>query len=185
MIITIHMVSSLDGMIAKPDNSVSWFGTTDVYEKGAAEPDVEGFLKTIDCYVMGSRTYEHALQLSKVYGWPYGDIPTIVMTGRQLPVERSNVELYRGGPDQLVEERLKPKYRNVWVVGGPQLVKSFLQQGLAGEIRMTILPILLGEGVPFFDAIGREYPLHLKDVTAFRNGIVELWYEITAWGTIL
>ncbi len=62
--ITIHMVSSLDGMIAKKDNSVSWFETTNFFEKGAAEPDIPAFLKTIDCYIMGSRTYEHALELA-------------------------------------------------------------------------------------------------------------------------
>src|SRR5579863_3799401 len=78
--ITIHMVSSLDGIIAKPDNSVSWFETTDHYEKGTAGQDPTEFLKTIDCYVMGARTYEHALQLSKSYGWAYGDTPTIVLT---------------------------------------------------------------------------------------------------------
>ena len=50
--VTIHMVSSLDGMIAKKDNSVSWFETPDFYEKGAAQPDAAEFLKTIDCYVM-------------------------------------------------------------------------------------------------------------------------------------
>jgi len=165
-------------MIARKDNSVGWFETTDVYEKGAAEPDVEGFLKTIDCYVMGSRTYEHARELSKAYGWPYGNIPTIVVTGRPLPVERANVELYHGGLDQLVEERLKPNYGNVWVVGGPTLVNSFVSQGLAQEVRMTVLPVILGDGVPFFDHIGKEYPLHLKDVTAYKNGMVELWYEV-------
>ena len=84
--VTIHMVSSLDGFIASRDNTVSWFETTDYYEKGAGEPDVEEFLKTIDCYVMGARTYEHALELSKSYGWAYGDIPTIVLSHRDLPV---------------------------------------------------------------------------------------------------
>ena len=68
--ITVHMVSSLDGMIAKKDNSVSWFETTDYYEKGIDEQGTADFLKTLDCYVMGSRTYEHAMELSKAYGWP-------------------------------------------------------------------------------------------------------------------
>ena len=63
--ITIHMVSSLDGYIAKKDNSVSWFETSDNYENGVTEQDSAEFYKTIDCYVMGSRTYEHALELSK------------------------------------------------------------------------------------------------------------------------
>lgn len=66
--LTIHMVSSLDGMIAKKDNSVSWFDVSDYYEEGVTMEDPEAFLKTIDCYVMGARTYEHALELSKNYG---------------------------------------------------------------------------------------------------------------------
>src|SRR3954462_8180750 len=92
--ITIHMVSSVDGMIAKKDNSISWFETSDHYEKGVSitEQDTENFLKTIDCYVMGARTYEHALELSRSYGWAYGDVPTIVLTRRDLPVERQNIE---------------------------------------------------------------------------------------------
>lgn len=171
------MVSSLDGIIAKRDNSVSWFETPDHYENGVAEPDAEAFLKTIDCYVMGARTYEHALELSKSYGWAYGDVPTIVLTHRKLPIERQNVELYSGDLDKLVSERLKPHYKSVWVVGGAMLVKAFIRAKLADEIRMSVMPIILGEGTPFFDEIGREVPLHLKDVTAYKSGMVELCYE--------
>src|SRR5436190_16669083 len=80
--ITIHMVSSLDGIIAKKDNSVSWFETNDHYENGieVSTEAAADFLRTIDCYIMGSHTYEHALELSKSYGWAYDDVPTIVLT---------------------------------------------------------------------------------------------------------
>ena len=176
--ITIHMVSSLDGIIAKRDNSVSWFETSDHYENGVAEPDAEAFLKTIDCYVMGARTYEHALELSKSYGWAYGDVPTIVLTHRKLPVERQNVEMYAGDLDKLVNERLKPNYRSVWLVGGAMLAKEFIRAKLADEIRVSVMPIILGGGTPFFDEIGQEVALHLKDVTAYKSGMVELCYEI-------
>ena len=176
--VTIHMVSSLDGLISKKDNSVSWFETFDNYEKGVTEQNAEEFLKTIDCYVMGSRTYEHALELSRSYGWPYGEIPTIVVTHRNLPIERQNIEMYSGDLNILVNERLKPKYKNVWVVGGAILVKDFIRLKLADEIRQSILPIILGDGIPFFDQIGQEQALHLKDVTAYKNGMVELCYEI-------
>ena len=178
--ITIHMVSSLDGMIAKKDNSVSWFETTDNYEKGVAmsDHDAADFLKTVDCYIMGARTYEHALELSKAYGWPYGDVPTIVLSHRKLPINKPNIQLYSGDLHQLVNEHLKPNYSNVWVVGGAVLVKDFLRNNLADEIRMPILPIILGDGTPFFDQIGNEHPLHLKGVTAYKNGMVELLYEI-------
>ncbi len=172
------MVSSLDGMIAKKDNSISWFETTDYYENGVAEQNMEDFQKTIDCYVMGSRTYEHALELSKEYGWVYGDVPTIVVTHRSLPVERQNIEFYSGDLNKLVTERLKPKYKNVWMVGGTMLTKEFLRLNLADEIRQPILPIILGDGIPFYDHIGKELTLHLKDVVAYKSGLVELWYEI-------
>src|SRR6188508_2027382 len=123
--VTIHMVSSLDGIIAKKDNSVSWFETSDYYEKGVTEQNTEEFLKTIDCYVMGARTYEHAIELSKSYGWPYGDVPTIVVTHRNLPIERQNIELFAGDLKELVNKQLKTNYKNVWLVGGAMLAKNF------------------------------------------------------------
>ena len=176
--VTIHMVSSLDGLIAKKDNSVSWFETSDYYAKGVSGQNPEAFLKTIDCYVMGARTYEHALELSKSYGWAYGDVPTIVVTHRNLPVDRKNIEIYSGDLDKLVNERLKPNYNNVWLVGGAMLIKDFIRLKLADEIRLSVLPVILGDGTLFFDRVGLEQALHLKDVTAYKTGMVELWYEI-------
>jgi len=176
--VTIHMVSSLDGFIAKKDNSVSWFETFDYYDKGVAEENAEEFLKTIHCYVMGARTYEHALELSKNYGWVYGDVPTIVLTHRKLPIDRPNIETYSGDLNKLVNERLKPNYKNVWLVGGAMLAKDFIRLKLANEIRLSILPILLGDGTLFFDHIEQEQPLHLKDVTAYKSGMVEVCYEL-------
>jgi dihydrofolate reductase len=178
--ITIHMVSSLDGFIAKKDNSVSWFETSSNYEKGitVSPQDQEKFLKTIDCYVMGSRTYELALELSKSYGWAYGNVPTIVVTNRNLPRERTNVEFYAGDLTKLVNERLKPNYKNIWLVGGAMLAKDFIRLKLADDIRLSILPIILGDGTPFLDYIGQEQALHLKEVTTYKTGMVELWYEI-------
>src|SRR5450432_174614 len=176
--VTIHMVSSLDGFIAKKDNSVSWFETTDYYEKGITVENTEEFLKAIDCYVMGSNTYEPAMELSKSYGWAYGDTPTIVLSQRNLPVERKNVEIFSGDLNRLIIERLKPYYKNVWLVGGAMLAKDFIRLKLADEIRLTILPVILGDGLLFFDHIEQEQALHLKNVTAYKSGMVELHYAI-------
>ncbi len=174
------MVSSLDGIIAKKDNSVSWFETSDHYDKGVetTKQEVDEFLKTIDCYVMGARTYEHALELSKSYGWAYGNIPTIVVTHRNLSIDKSNIGIYSGDLNKLVNEHLKPKYNNVWIVGGAMLAKEFIRLKLADEIRLSVMPIILGNGTLFFDYIDQEQALHLKDVTAYKSGMVELWYEI-------
>ena len=174
--ITIHMVASLDGFIAKKDNSVSWLESPDTYEKGVTltEADVARFIKTIDCYVMGSRTYEHAL----ILGWPYGDVPVIVLTNRNLTTDRENVEFYSGDLSKLVNDRLKPNYNNIWVVGGAMLTKDFIRLKLADDIIISIIPVILGDGLLFFDYIGQEQGLHLKDVKAYKDGMVELRYEI-------
>jgi dihydrofolate reductase len=174
------MVASLDGIIAKKDNSISWFETSDYYEKGIilTEKDTAEFLKTIDCYLMGSRTYEQALELSTSYGWAYGEVPTIVLTHRNLPAHGPNIEFYSGEVNKLVNEKLNPNYKNVWLVGGAVLATDFIRLKLADEIRLTVLPIILGGGRLLFDKIEQEQALHLKDVKAYQSGMVDLYYEI-------
>ncbi len=86
--VTIHMVASLDGFIARKDGSVDWLETSDEFVGGEtlAPGFVEAFLKTIDCQVMGSRTYETALNFeARGFGWSYGDKPTFFLTRRDLP----------------------------------------------------------------------------------------------------
>jgi dihydrofolate reductase len=172
--VTIHMVSSLDCFIAAKDGSVSWLESSDSYEKGATEEDAEDFMKTIDCFIIGSHTYELALTL----GWPYGDVPTIVLTHRDLPADRDNIKFYSGDLNKLVNDRLKPNFKNIWLVGGAMLAKEFIRLKLADEIRLSIMPVILGDGTRFLDSIGQEQALHLKNVEAYKNGAVELWYEI-------
>ena len=174
--VTLHVVSSLDGFIARKDNSVSWLENYgDVYEKGVSEDSAaaEEFLKAIDCFVLGSRTYEHALQL----GWPYGDTPTVVVTSRTLPSTRKSVEFYSGDLKRLVDEILAPRYGNIWLVGGAMLCQSFLRLGLVDEIRLMIVPVLLGDGLPLFGDSGTEQRWHLKNVVAYKSGFVEVSYR--------
>jgi len=173
--VTLHMVASLDGFIAKKDNSVSWLNSTGaVYDAGVSLSETEAatFVKTIDCYVLGSRTYEHALEL----GWPYGDTPTVVVTGREWPRTRKSVECYSGDLKKLVDVKLRARYRNIWLVGGARLCQRFLELGLVDEIRLTIAPVLLGQGLRLFDGCLTEERWNLKNVVAYKNCFVELSY---------
>jgi dihydrofolate reductase len=171
--VTLHVVSSLDGFIARHDNSVAWLDSSgEVYERGVSGESDEDVVEAIDCYVLGSRTYEHALQL----GWPYGDTPTIVVTHRELPTTRKSVEFYSGDLKRLVDEVLAPRYRNIWLVGGAMLCQSFLKLGLVDEIRLLIVPVLLGDGLSLFGNSSAETRWRLKDVVAYKTGFVELSY---------
>jgi dihydrofolate reductase len=172
--VTLHAVSSLDGFIARKDNSVSWLDVQSIYEAGVSisKEEAAAFVKAIDCYVLGSRTYELALEL----GWPYGDTPAIVVTGREWPAARKSVEFYSGDLETLVSTKLAPRFRNIWLVGGAMLCQRFLELGLVDEIRLTIAPVLLGDGLRLFGGLPTEEQWNLKNVVAYKNGFVDLSY---------
>jgi dihydrofolate reductase len=179
--VTIHMATSLDGFIARKDGSVDWLETSDEYADGdVMDPGfVEAFLKTIDCYVMGSRTYETALRfVAQGLGWAYGDKPTFVLSSRQLPRIRDSVEFYSGDLAPFVNGHLRPTFRTIWFVGGGVVSAECLRLGLADEVRYSILPIMIGDGIPFFEKLDRDIALHLAEVKAYKSGMVELCYEV-------
>jgi dihydrofolate reductase len=179
--VTIHMVASLDGFIARKDGSVDWLETSDEFADGdTLEPGfVEAFLKAIDCYVMGSRTYETALSFeAKGFGWSYGDKPTFVLTRRELPRTRNTVEFYSGDLKQFVNEHLRPRFRTIWFVGGGMLSAECLRLGLADEVYYSIVPVLIGDGISFFGKLEKDIALHLAEVKAYKSGMAELRYEV-------
>jgi dihydrofolate reductase len=130
---------------------------------------------------MGSRTYETALRFEgQGFGWAYGDKPTFVLTSRDLPRTRDTVEFHSGDLTQFVNGRLRPRFANIWFVGGGAICGECLRLGLADEVRYSILPILIGDGISFFEKLDRDVALHLAEVKAYKNGTVELRYEVPA-----
>lgn len=179
--VTIHMATSLDGFIARTDGRTDWMETSDTYPSGdSMDPEfVRDFLQSIDCYVMGSRTYETALAFdAKGQGWAYGDKPVFVLTTRALPKTRDTVELISGDLSSLLNDRLRPAFRSIWLVGGSVVAGDAIRRGLADEVRYSILPVVIGEGIRFFEGLDRDVALHLLDVRAYNNGIVALRHAV-------
>ena len=179
--VTIHMAASLDGFIARKDGRVDWLETSDDFAGGVtmAPEAVEAFLETIDCYVMGSRTYETALRFeAQGFGWSYGDKPTFVLTSRDLPRIRDTVEFHSGDLAEFVNGRLRPAFRSIWFVGGGMVAAECLRRGLADEVCYSIVPVMIGDGIPFFERLDRDVALHLVEVKGYKSGTVELRYEV-------
>lgn len=175
------MVASLDGFIARKDGRVDWLETSDTFDGGETmDPEfVQEFLRTIDCYVMGSRTYETALDFeAKGYGWSYGDKPTFVLTHRQLSKTRDTVEFFSGDIARLLNDRLKASFRSIWFVGGGAVTGECLRLGLVDEVRYSMMPVLIGEGIPFFEGLDKDVSLHLLEVKAYKSGMTALRYEV-------
>jgi dihydrofolate reductase len=175
------MAASLDGFIARKDGRVDWLETSDEFAGGAAmDPEyVEEFLKSINCYVMGSKTYETALRFeANGMGWAYGDKPVFVLTHRTLERTRQSVEFHSGDLVQFVNGFLRPAFQSIWFVGGGEVSGQCLRLGLADEVRYSILPIVIGDGIRFFEKLDRDVPLHLTELKAYKSGMVALRYEV-------
>src|SRR5262249_10938238 len=159
----------------RKDGRVDWMETTDHFEGGETfdAAYVAAFLKTIDCYVMGSKTYETAIDFeSKGFGWAYGDKPVFVLTTRTLRKTRDTVEFYAGDLRPLIDERLRPRFKSIWVVGGGHVCGECLRLGLADEVRYSMMPVLIGDGISFFEGLNNDVPLHLVESKAYQSGMI-------------
>lgn len=179
--VTIHMAASLDGFIARSDGSVDWMETADQFAGGEVlDPDyVRSFLDTIDCYVMGSNTFLTARRFEeKGLGWAYGDKPVFVLTNRNLDRHKSTVSFHAGNLNAFFDNHLRPHYGNIWVAGGGKVASDCVRCGIADEIRYSILPVLIGHGIPFFEGLDCDVRLHLLESRAYRSGIVALRHQV-------
>lgn len=75
-------------------------------------------------------------------------------------------------------ERLKPHFSAIWFVGGGEVSAECLRRRLADEVRYWIVPILIGDGIPFFQGLDRDLALHLVEAAAYTSGMVALRYEV-------
>ena len=91
---------------------------------------------------------------------------------------RDTIEFYSGDLAQFVNGHLRPTFRTIWFVGGGVVSGECLRLGLADEVRYSILPILIGNGIQFFEKLDRDIALHLAEVKAYKSGMVELCYEV-------
>lgn len=173
--ITLYIAASVDGYIADEEGGVDWL--EEFQTESDSDEDVEGFsefFETVDCLVMGSTTYEQVLDFGE---WPYGNKPTYVFTHRSLSPATEAVQFVDDEIADLVPE-IRQQYNHVWLVGGAQLAQSFLQRREIDVIRLSFIPILLGEGIPLFSGEYDEQRLSLVDTTTRGSGIVEHHYEV-------
>ncbi|QRV16819.1 dihydrofolate reductase [Haloterrigena salifodinae] len=177
--VTLYIAASLDGFIATADGGVEWLEEYASDGENGADGSFKAFFAGVDCLVMGSRTYEQILSFDE---WPYGERPTFVVTGRDLPLATDRVELVAGDLHELVD-RLEERYDRSWLVGGAALAQSFLREGLVDEIRLTVVPVLLGGGIRLFTDDGAERALETVECTSFESGLVELRYDTSGSNT--
>ena len=167
---------SLDGYIAKKDDSLDWLEGFPNPEK--EDYGVEAFMATVDVVVMGKRTYEQILSFD--CEWPYSNCKLFVFThDPNYSITAPNGHLLNGVNEEAILTIKAASKKGVWVVGGGNLTKSFLEAGCVDDIMITIIPILLGDGLRLFPS--QENPLEqvfdLVQAQPFKSGVVNLIYK--------
>ena len=169
MDVVYYVACSLDGFIATKDGGVDWLNPYNSSESGYAD-----FYASIDALVMGSHTYEFALDQGD---WPSADKPTWVFTHRDLPVADPSVTLTDDDPKDVVDTLRTEGHERVWLMGGGELASSFRTQGLVSHYMIWIIPVILGAGIPLFSVGAGMDSLRLVESKSLSNGVVLLSYQ--------
>jgi dihydrofolate reductase len=181
-----YTAATLDGFIADPNHSLDW-----LFQFGVQETeDFPGFLREVGALAMGSSTYEWILRhlidegADHAQPWPYSQ-PSWVFTTRSLrPVPGADIRFVRGDVvpvHQAMREAAGGK--NIWLIGGGDLVGQFHDQGLLDEIIVTVAPVTLGAGKPLLPRAITTPPLRLVE-TRVLGPFVQLHYSVPRRGSI-
>jgi dihydrofolate reductase len=169
----LYIAVSLDGFVAGKDDDLSWLNPYNDVDYG-----YEGFFSSIGAIIVGRRTYD----IEVAHGWENAHpVPTFVMTSRMPDRKPQRPDIVFTDED-IAEVLRKAKlltHKDVWIEGGAHLARQFLTRGLIDEIVLSVVPVILGDGIPLFDKIGGRISLSLRDVKRFDKGLVQLLYDVS------
>jgi dihydrofolate reductase len=150
-----YLAQTLDGYIAESDGGLDWLlrfeGGSEVDASEATEGTFDRFFEGIGAVAMRSGTYEFILE-HEPERWPYRGMPSWVFTSRTLALPEGADVRFASGPVRPVHQEMTAAAgeRNMWIVGGGDLAMQFAEEGLLDELHLTIVPVVLGAGIPTF-----------------------------------
>jgi dihydrofolate reductase len=171
--VIVHIAASADGYIARSDGDLEWL---------TSRPAPEGFygmgafMKTIDTTVFGRKTYEVSLQL----GAKFDSGRRTFVFSRQPPPANApkGVEFVNGSIAAFVSRLREQPGKNIWLMGGGELIASFLDEQAIDEFVVSVVPVFIGDGIPLIARRHRHVPLDLQSVERFEDGLVQLHYRV-------
>lgn len=166
----LYIAQSIDGYIAASDGSVDFLSCV---EEDGEDYGYFDFYKTVDSVIMGANTYEQILGFGD---FPYPDKPCYVFTSRAYK-SHDHVEFVNDNPFEWIKRNGDDKPVRYWLVGGSTLIKAFQDQELIDEYIISVIPTMLGSGIPLFQTHKSPFNLKLKDVKSYASGLVQLVYE--------
>ena len=169
--LVLFIASSLDGYIATKDESLEWLFKVE----GEGDNGFSDFYETVDTVLMGKRTYDWVMK-QEIEEFPYKNKECYVFTRSSIE-DTENVKFVNEDVTSFVHKLKDQEGENIWIVGGGELLHSFVQEGLVDEFVITVAPTIIGKGIPLFREGNYQLDLSLKGTRIF-NQFVELHYKV-------
>jgi dihydrofolate reductase len=172
--IIVHIATSADGYIARPDGDLEWLTSR---PKPAGFYGIGAFMKSVDTMLIGRKTYEMSLRLGAKFDPKKSR--TIVFSRHPRPADApSGVEFTNGPIGPFVSRLRKQPGKNIWLMGGGELIASFLDEQAIDEFVVSVNPVFIGDGIPLIARRHRHVPLDLQSVERFEDGVAQLHYRV-------
>lgn len=171
--VIVHIGTSADGYIARPDGDLDWL-TSRPAPKGFY--GIEAFMKSVDTKLLGRKTYEIGLRMGAKFD---AKNPTFVFSRHPPAVDApSGVEFVNGDIGSFVSSLRERPGKDIWLMGGGDIIASFLDAQAIDEFVISVAPVFIGEGIPLIARRHRHTPLELQSVERFEDGLVQLHYRV-------
>lgn len=177
MTCSVYIATSLDGYIARSDGDISWLHRPEYSASPMKGVHYRDFIRDIDAIVMGRKTFEKVLAFNP---WPYDSTQLVVLSDISVSVPQhlsGKVRVMAGEPANVVNALSGEGKQRLYIDGGVT-IQRFLAAGLIDDVTITIIPVLLGDGIPLFASGIPEAQLTLTGCDASENGFVQVRYEL-------
>jgi len=176
--VSVYIATSLDGFIARRDGALDWLDEANTTVPDGEDCGFSAFIDSVDVLIMGRKTYEKVLSFG--LAWPYGRTPVVVLSHNPIafPSNVPDTVTHSSEPARdLVERLYDAGIEHVYVDGG-STIQGFLSEGLIDEITLTVIPVILGDGIPLFGSVERDIKLTHIRTTTYDFGFVQTTYTV-------
>jgi dihydrofolate reductase len=171
--LSLFIAASLDGYIAKPHDDLSFLN---IVEKEGEDYGYADFTSTIDTIIIGRKTFDYVQREIGISHYDNGEREVYVITGTERP-DIGKIKFYTGNPAELVQKLKSENGKNIYCDGGAEIINELLNNDLIDEFIISIIPILLGNGIRLFKDGRPEQMLELVSAKTFDTGLTQLHYK--------
>lgn len=169
--VILYIATSLDGYIAKPNDDLSFLS---IAEQEGQDYGYAEFIKTVDAVIVGRKTYDKVISMG--FEFPHADKDAYIITRTPRP-NLGSIKFYTGDLKSLVNKLKSENGKNIFCDGGAEIVNELLKKDLIDEFIISVIPVLVGNGIKLFKDGRPELKLELVSTKQFDKGLTQLHYK--------